>query len=100
MPAQPSIDVGQEVQRVEELVVDAAVHDVDALFAARRPHVEHVVAADEVAALDELDAHLPGEERVLEVRRVVHARREQDDRRVVDATRRGGARAPASSRDG
>jgi hypothetical protein len=40
--------------------VDAALHD------------------DEIASLDELDAHLLREERVLEVRRVVHARRKDD----------------------
>jgi hypothetical protein len=44
-----------------------------------------------VAALDELDAHLPREERVLEVRRVVDARREQHDRRARRSGRRGRA---------
>ena len=56
-----------------------------------RAHEDDVVAADEVATLDQLDAHLAGEERVLEVRRVVDARREHDDARVVDARRRGRA---------
>ena len=37
--------------------------------------------ADQVAALDELDAHVAGEERVLEVRGVVDAGREQHDGR-------------------
>ncbi len=37
--------------------------------------------AQQVAALDQLDAHVTGQEGVLEVGRVVHARREQHDRR-------------------
>ena len=46
-------------------------------------------AAHQVAALDELDAHRAGQQRVLEVGRVVDARREHDDGRVADAGRRG-----------
>ncbi len=80
---------GIEVEGVEALVVDAAIDHVDALLTAGREHVEHVVAAHEVATLDELDTHLPREERVLEVRGVVHARGQQHDARVVDAARRG-----------
>ena len=38
-----------------------------------------MVVDDEVAALDELDAHLASEERVLEVGGVEHAGREHDD---------------------
>ena len=75
------------MQRVEKLVVDPSVEDIDALLPARRAHVHDVVAADEVATLDELDSHLPGEERVLEVGGVVDTRREQHHARVVDATR-------------
>ena len=74
MPGAAEHRVGAEVQRVEVVVVDAAVDDVDALLARGRAHVDDVVAAHEVAALDQLDAHLPGEERVLEVRGVVDAR--------------------------
>ena len=66
--------VGTEVQRVEELVVDAAVDHVDAVLALGRAHVDDAVAAHEVATLYERHAHLAGEERVLEVRRVVDAR--------------------------
>ena len=65
--------VGPEGERVEEVVVDAPVDDVDALQPARRAHEDAVPVDDEVARLDELDAHLPREERVLEVRRVVDA---------------------------
>jgi hypothetical protein len=82
--------VGAEVHGVEELVVDAAVDDVDPLLARRGPHPHHAVAADEVAALDELDAHQPGQQRVLEVGAVVDAGGEHDDGRVEHARRRGG----------
>ena len=44
---------------------------------------------EQVLALDELDAHLLGEERVLEVGRVVDARRQHHDGRL--------ARAPAGA---
>ena len=57
------------------------VDDVDAVKATRRAHVDAAVLHEEVTALDELDAHLLGEERVLEVRRVVDARCEDDDGR-------------------
>ena len=49
------------------------------------------VAADQVASLDELDAHRAGEQRVLEVGRVVDAGREHDDGRVADADGADGA---------
>ena len=63
-----------EDERVEEVVVDAAVDDVDPLQPARRAVKTRLSVHDEIAALDELDAHLAREERVLEVRRVVRAR--------------------------
>ena len=66
--------VAAEHDGVEERVVDAAVDHVDALEAVGGAHRHHVVVDHEVAALDQLDAHLAGEERVLEVRGVVHAR--------------------------
>ena len=71
--------VAAEHDGVEEGVVDAAVDHVDALEAVRRAHRHHVVVHHEVAALDQLHAHLAGEEGVLEVGGVVHARREDDD---------------------
>jgi len=61
------------VHGIEELVVDAPVDDVDALLAPGRTHVGVLVATHEVAALDQLDAHLACQERVLEVRGVVDA---------------------------
>ena len=72
--------IGAERLGVEEVVVDAAV---DHVARARRPLVVRMKTVpsrdDEVAAFDQLDAHLLGEEAVLEVRRVVDAGREQHD---------------------
>ncbi len=80
--------IGVEHLRVEEEVVDAAVDDVDALEALDRLHVDAVVVVhDEIGALHELGPHPLGEERVLEVRRVVDARGEHDDLRVAPAGR-------------
>ncbi len=79
--------VGAELQRVEEVVVDAAVDDVDALRSARGAHEDLAAHAQQVAPLDELDAHEAREQRVLEVRRVVDTRGEHDDVRVVDPGR-------------
>ena len=39
-----------------------------------RAHVDETLVDDQVAALDQFDAHLPGEEAVLEVGGVVDAR--------------------------
>ncbi len=80
--------VGAERERVEEVVVDAAVDHVDALGALRRAHVDEVVLDEQVLPLDQLDAHLLGEECMLEVRAVVHAGRQHDDGRIVDRRRR------------
>ena len=52
------------------------------------PHHHPAAAALQVAALDQLDAHRAGQQRVLEVGAVVDARRQHDDRRVGDAGRR------------
>ena len=95
--------------RVEEVVVDAPVDHVHARPAAHRLHVDAVVTIyREVAALDQLAAHLPREVGVLEVRRVVDAGREHHDlgpcflarRRARSACRRAarGSRPPAGWR--
>jgi hypothetical protein len=57
-PGHAERGVGAELERVDEVVVQAPVHRVDALQTVRRAHVEDVVAHDEVARLHELDAHL------------------------------------------
>ena len=66
--------IGAEGERIEEIVVDAAIDHVDALRTARGAHVHRVVLDEEILALDQLDAHLLRQERVLEVRRVVGTR--------------------------
>ncbi len=71
--------VAAEVHRVEELVVDPAVDDVDRLVTGGRAHPHLAADADQVAALDELDAHHPGQQGVLEVGRVEHPGGEDDD---------------------
>ena len=53
-----------------------------------RPHVDDVVVDQEVAAFDERDAHLAGQERVLEVGGVADARRQHDEGRIGDVRRR------------
>ena len=68
--------VGAEAERVDEVVVDAAVDHVDPPQAAGGAHVDEVVVDDQVAAFDQLDAHLSRQEAVLEIRRVEDARRE------------------------
>ena len=97
--------VGAELERVDEVVVEAAVDGVDAREPVGRAHVADVVADDEVRGLDELDAHLAREERVLEVGAVERARRPDDDGRLAlggrrdrSAARR--AAAPGSGRPG
>jgi hypothetical protein len=51
-------------------------------------HVDDVVLHDEIPPLDEVDAHLPGQEGVLEEGRVHRAGREQHHHRVFPADRR------------
>ena len=77
--------VGSELERIHEGVVDAAVDRVDLGEPPRRAHVADAVAHDEVGRLDELDAHLAGEEGVLEVGAVGGARRPYDHDRVLAA---------------
>ena len=86
----PEHRVAAEVHRVEELVVDPPVDDVDRAVAGRRLHAHLAADADEVAALDELDAHHPREEGVLEVRGVEDPGGEHDDGGVARAVGGGG----------
>ncbi len=71
-----------ERERVEEVVVDAPVDDVDPLEPLGGAHVGDLALDHDVAAFDELDAELVGEERVLVIGRVVDAGREQHHGRV------------------
>ena len=70
-------------QRVQEFVVDAPIDHIHPLRAACRAHEHHAVVDEQVRSFDHLHAHAFGQERVLEVRRVVHARREEDYCRLV-----------------
>ncbi len=81
--------VAPECQRVDEVVVDPAVDDVHLLPAPRRAHEDLVVLDDQVVPLDEEHAHLAGQEGVLEVGGVRHARREDDHDRVLGPLRCG-----------
>ncbi len=80
--------IGAETKRIEEVVVDAAIDDVDALEAVDRFHVNDDAVDDQVAAFDEFDTHLLGEEAVFEIGAVVNAGREQDDLGVGVRARR------------
>jgi hypothetical protein len=76
--------VREELQRIEPLVVHAAVDHVDRSFAVRGAHVRVVRSTEQVSALDEFDAHHAREQHVFEVGGVVHAGAEHDDDRVAD----------------
>ena len=69
--------VGAERPRIEKIVIDPAVQDVNAARTAGRAHVHGIVLHEQILALDQLDTHLLGEESVFEICRVVRARREQ-----------------------
>ena len=75
----PQHRVRAELHRVEEVVVDAAIDDIDPLLTLGGAHVHDVVAAEQVTALDEFDAHQPSQQRMFEVRRIGHARSENHD---------------------
>ena len=60
-----------EGQRVEEVVVEPTVEHIDALRAFGGAHQNYVVADQQIAALDQFNAKLVGEERVLIVGAVV-----------------------------
>ena len=77
--------IGPELERVDERVVEPAVDGVHALEPVRGADEAQLVADHEVGGLDELDAHLAGEEGVLEVGRVERARRPHHHGRLAVA---------------
>ncbi len=77
--------VGTELQRVEELVVHAAIDDVHPGGSGRGAHPDAATRTEQVAPLDQLDAHEASEQGVLEVGGVVDAGGEHHDGRVFDA---------------
>ena len=80
--------VRPEGERIEEVVVDAAVDHIDALEALRGAHVCERAPDDDVAALHQLDPEFVGQEGMFVVGRIVDARRQQHDRRVGGSARR------------
>ena len=72
---------GPEHTRVEEIVVDPAVDHVDSLRTFRRAHVYGIALNEKVDALDQLDAHLLGQECMFVIGGVVGAGGENGDRR-------------------
>ena len=77
--------VGAEDERVEEVVVDPPVDDVDAAQAGGGARVDGAAVHDQVAALDQVGSELAGEEHVLIEGRVVDAGRQQRDGRIGTA---------------
>ena len=67
------------MMRAHEVVVHAAIDDVDAAQSTGGAHIDDIVVGDQVAALDQLDAHLTGEVGVLKVGGVEDSGREEDD---------------------
>ncbi len=60
----------------------------------RRAHIDVLVLDEEVAAFDQFDADLVGEERVLVIGRVEHAERQQRDGRALRRAVRGATARP------
>ena len=54
----------------------------------RGAHVNEIVEHHQIAPLDKFDAHLLGEERMFEIRRIENSRAEHDDRWIVGHLRR------------
>src|SRR5262249_41757426 len=85
------LTIAPKRQGIEEIVVHAAVEHVHLAQARRGPHANLAVVEAQVAALDQFDTHLAGEETVLEVCRVVQARGQHGDGRLVHSGRGDGA---------
>ena len=80
-----------EMHRVQELVVDPPVDHVHRLEPGGGPHHHPTGPADQVAALDQLDAHHPGQQGMLEVGGVVDTGGQHHHPRVTHPGRRGRA---------
>ena len=89
------------LERIDVGILEPAVDDVDRFEPVERAQPHAPLSHDQVGALDEVDAELHGEVRVVDVRRVIDAAREQ--RRCAGSTpatrrRAPGAAAPGSGR--
>ena len=80
--------IGAERQRIDEIVVDAAVNHIHAAQAGRGAHVDEIVVHHQIAAFHQLDSHLPRQKRVLEIGRIENARRQQNDGGLAGSLRR------------
>src|SRR5256885_1932350 len=86
-PSHPDGRLLPAENRVEPLIVDTSIYHVNGAQSSCGPHEDVVVVDHQVGALHELDPHLLGQVQVLVVRGVVDARRQQNDSRVVYASR-------------
>ena len=90
VPAFQLLLAGKLVERADEVVI-AMVQRARHVLAQDEQHPHITVAHEQIAAFDELNAHLLGEEHMLEIGAVVAAWREQhDDGSVVVVARRHG----------
>ncbi len=58
----PEHRIGTELQRIQEGVINAPIDDVDLALPLGGAHVYLVVSTEQVAALDQFDTHLPGQQ--------------------------------------
>ena len=86
--------IGAEVQRIEEIIVDAAIEDVDRLIPLRRAHRDAPVDDAQVMPLDQFGAHMVGQIAMFVIGAVVDARGQHRDRRrpAARGRRAGGER--------
>ena len=70
------VGIGSECQRIQEVVVHAAVDDVHTAQAGGRPHVHDVVVDEQIPAFDQCDAHFAREKGMFEIGGVADAGRE------------------------
>ena len=78
-PGHAERGVGPKRERIEKIVVDAAVDHVDTLQPFGRAHVDNLALDDQIASLDQLDAELVGQKRVFVIGGVVDAGGQQRD---------------------
>ena len=86
-PGTPSVE-SAELERIAVAVVEAPENRVDAPQTLDGLEVDAVLTNRQIAALDEREAELLREERVLEIRLVVRPRRQQHDVRRLAVGRR------------
>src|SRR5262249_52129575 len=78
----PEDRIGSERQRIQKVVVDTPIDDIDAAQPGRRPHVDDVVVNYQVAPFDQLYSHLARQKRMFIRGGVEQTRSQQQDRRI------------------